>query len=117
MRFSDNGYYIEKYVKCATCGMLVYGPGIAGSRHGEACVYCSDWCVEWARRRDAGLVEPRLPIVQPAMPIEKQHRPLGPRKVLKQARAPRRRRARHCSRAAVAAPSSSSACWKATRQG
>jgi hypothetical protein len=27
MRFSDNGYYIEKYVKCANCGMLVYGKG------------------------------------------------------------------------------------------
>jgi 5-oxoprolinase (ATP-hydrolysing)/N-methylhydantoinase B len=79
MRFSSNGFYIEKYVKCATCGMLVYGPGIAGTRHDKACVYCSDWCMEWARRRDAGEVQPRLPIIQPTMPIEKQHRPLGPR--------------------------------------
>ena len=30
MRFSDNGYYIEKYVKCANCGMLVYGAGHRG---------------------------------------------------------------------------------------
>ena len=29
MRFSDNGYYIEKYVKCANCGLLIYGDGIA----------------------------------------------------------------------------------------
>ncbi len=79
MRFSANGFYIEKYVKCPCCGMLVYGPGIAGTRHGKPCVNCSDWCVAWAGRRDAGQVEPRLPIVQPTMPIEKQHRPLGPR--------------------------------------
>ena len=41
MRFSANGYYIEHYVKCANCGLLVYGDGIAGTRHGKACVYCS----------------------------------------------------------------------------
>lgn len=28
MKFSDNGYYVEKYLKCANCGMLVYGPGL-----------------------------------------------------------------------------------------
>ena len=28
MRFSDNGYYIEKYVKCDNCGVLIYGEGI-----------------------------------------------------------------------------------------
>ena len=52
MRFSANGYYIERYVKCANCGLLVYGEGIAGERHGKACVYCSPWCVEWAALRD-----------------------------------------------------------------
>ena len=36
MRFSENGYYIERYVKCANCGLLVYGEGIAErSRHGK----------------------------------------------------------------------------------
>ena len=25
MRFSNNGYYIEKYIKCDNCGMLIYG--------------------------------------------------------------------------------------------
>ena len=52
MRFSANGYYIERYVKCATCGMLVYGEGIAGTRHGKPCVYCTPWCVEWAALTD-----------------------------------------------------------------
>ena len=30
MRFSNNGYYIEKYIKCDNCGMLIYGDGING---------------------------------------------------------------------------------------
>ena len=60
MRFSANGYYIERYVKCATCGMLVYGDGIAGTRHGKPCVYCTPWCVEWATLtdRENGYVQP-----------------------------------------------------------
>ncbi len=33
MRFSPNGFYIEKYVKCDNCGLLVYGSGIKGTRH------------------------------------------------------------------------------------
>ena len=50
MRFSENGFYIEKYLKCANCGLLIYGdghqaPGAAASTG----LYCSDWCVEWAR--------------------------------------------------------------------
>ena len=53
MRFSANGYYIERYVKCANCGMLIYDAGIAGQRHGKDCVYCSDWCIEWARQYDS----------------------------------------------------------------
>ena len=28
MRFSDNGYYIERYIKCDNCGVLIYGEGI-----------------------------------------------------------------------------------------
>ena len=50
MRFSANGYYIERYVKCANCGMLIYDEGIKGQRHGKDCVYCSDWCIEWRRQ-------------------------------------------------------------------
>ncbi len=53
MRFSSNGYYIEKYVKCATCGMLIYSAGVAGRRNGRDATFCSPWCVEWAERKDA----------------------------------------------------------------
>ena len=74
MRFSANGYYIESYVKCANCGLLVYGEGIAGERHGKACVYCSPWCVEWAALRDREEGYFSLPIVQPKLPVEAAHR-------------------------------------------
>ena len=52
MRFSENGYYVEKYLKCANCGLLVYGPGIEGHVHGKPGLFCSEWCVEWARLRE-----------------------------------------------------------------
>ena len=35
---SSNGYYIEKYIKCANCGMLIYGDGIEGT-HGDKPAY------------------------------------------------------------------------------
>ena len=49
MRFSDNGYYIERYIKCDNCGVLLYEDsnhnyGIEGEVAGEAKLFCSDWC-------------------------------------------------------------------------
>jgi N-methylhydantoinase B len=79
MRFSANGYYIERYVKCANCGVLIYDEGIAGERHGKACVYCSPWCVDWAGLRDREEGYFRLPIVQPKLPLEAAHRKLPQR--------------------------------------
>jgi len=70
MRFSENGYYIEKYVKCANCGLLIYGAGIGGERHGRTALFCSEWCVEWARLQDSGARDMRLSIVQRKLPIE-----------------------------------------------
>ena len=58
MRFSENGYYIEKYVKCANCGLLIYDEGIQ-VQNGSA-VYCSDWCIEWAKLRDSGFKNDQL---------------------------------------------------------
>jgi 5-oxoprolinase (ATP-hydrolysing)/N-methylhydantoinase B len=71
MKFSANGYYIERYNKCANCGMLVYGEGIAAERQGRPAVFCSDWCVEWTSKRDGedGLIRlpiPRPPVVEPS---------------------------------------------------
>ncbi len=39
MRFSSIGYYVEKYVKCANCGILLYGDGTPGD--GTARPACS----------------------------------------------------------------------------
>jgi 5-oxoprolinase (ATP-hydrolysing)/N-methylhydantoinase B len=71
MRFSDNGYYVEKYVKCDNCGMLVYGPGIKAEPAGRKQLFCTPWCVEWAGLRAAnGEDYFRLSIVQPKLPVE-----------------------------------------------
>jgi 5-oxoprolinase (ATP-hydrolysing)/N-methylhydantoinase B len=79
MRFSDNGFYIEKYQKCANCGLLVYGQGIEKAVTGNTDLFCSDWCVEWARLRAAHEGYFSLPIVQPKLPVEKARRPSGRR--------------------------------------
>lgn len=70
MRFSANGYYIEKYVKCANCGMLIYEDGIPGTRAGQPARFCTDWCVQWAALKDSGRDDIRLPIVHAKLPFE-----------------------------------------------
>jgi 5-oxoprolinase (ATP-hydrolysing)/N-methylhydantoinase B len=62
MRFSDNGYYIERYIKCDNCGVLLYEDGLKGEVAGEAKLFCSDWCQQWASARTAGVDEPRIPL-------------------------------------------------------
>jgi N-methylhydantoinase B len=62
MRFSDNGYYIERYVKCDNCGVLIYGDGVAAQTAGQDRLYCSPWCVDWADARSRGIAEPRIPL-------------------------------------------------------
>ena len=71
MRFSENGYYIERYVKCANCGMLVYGKGQTHEVAGSNQLFCSDWCAEWARLRAEHDGYFHLKIVQPKLPVEK----------------------------------------------
>lgn len=67
MRFSDNGYYIEKYVKCANCGLLVYDQGIGVGEGDARQTFCSDWCIRWAELRASGQEYFQLPIVQPTI--------------------------------------------------
>ena len=62
MRFSPNGYYIERYVKCDCCGVLVYDNGVAGREPpvvGET--FCSDWCLSWKTQKLAGIETPVVP--------------------------------------------------------
>jgi hypothetical protein len=72
MRFSENGYYIEKYVKCANCGHLIYDQGISAERDGAPSVFCSDWCIEWSGLRESGKDYFQLKIVQPTIKISKR---------------------------------------------
>ncbi|MEQ8348147.1 MAG: hypothetical protein RIB84_20795 [Sneathiellaceae bacterium] len=61
MKFSANRLYVEQYLKCDNCGILLYEgePQIADAEAGKK--FCSDWCVDWYRTetmkrfgRDAG---------------------------------------------------------------
>lgn len=67
MRFSENGYYVEKYVKCANCGLLIYDEGISVDQEGTSDLFCSDWCIEWATLRTSGEDYFQLKIVQPTI--------------------------------------------------
>ncbi len=62
MKFSANGYYIEKYIKCMNCGLLIYGKGVPGKDGVTSKIFCSQWCVEWAELRDSGAENIRLPL-------------------------------------------------------
>jgi N-methylhydantoinase B len=79
MRFSNNGYYIEKYIKCDNCGMLIYGDGINGVRHNKPALFCSEWCVEWSALKATGRSDIRLKIVQPKLAVELARPPAPPR--------------------------------------
>jgi 5-oxoprolinase (ATP-hydrolysing)/N-methylhydantoinase B len=67
MRLSKNGYYVEKYVKCDNCGLLIYDQGLAVERDGKEQLFCSDWCIEWSRLRATGQDFFQLKIVQPVI--------------------------------------------------
>ncbi len=62
MRFSDNGYYIERYVKCDNCGVLLYESSREVAGGDGASVYCSEWCRDWAALRESGEAHPVLPL-------------------------------------------------------
>ena len=70
MRFSDNGYYVEKYVKCANCGMLVYGQGSTREVAGRQQLFCTPGASNGRRCAPRARGYFRLPIVQPKLPIE-----------------------------------------------
>jgi len=64
MRLSANKYYILKYVKCDNCGMLIYDEGIKGKDANEGELFCSQWCVDWASAKKAGVAQPKIPLPQ-----------------------------------------------------
>jgi 5-oxoprolinase (ATP-hydrolysing)/N-methylhydantoinase B len=76
MRFSENGFYVESYVKCANCGLLIYDDGLPGHRHDKAVVFCSPWCVEWAGLRDSEDGYFQLPLEARQAPRGERRAPL-----------------------------------------
>lgn len=71
MRFSNNGYYVERYIKCDNCGLLIYGEGVQATVAGNDGLFCSQWCIDWAGARAAGIEEPKIPL--PSGGIHKTH--------------------------------------------
>lgn len=60
MRFAPNHLYIEEYVKCANCGVLIYEKrGVENSNKNPdpitkaGKIYCSQWCLDWEEARMA----------------------------------------------------------------
>ena len=61
MRFSDTGYYIEAYIKCGNCGVLVYDEGISSARAElDEVTFCSDWCISWKEQKLDCIAEPQI---------------------------------------------------------
>jgi hypothetical protein len=57
MKFAPNHLYVEEYIKCANCGVLIYEE--RGGKKPETIskdgrIYCSQWCVDWAHQRETG---------------------------------------------------------------
>ncbi|MGF1623334.1 MAG: hypothetical protein ACFCVH_00510 [Alphaproteobacteria bacterium] len=62
MRFAHKRYYVERYIKCDCCGVLIYDTPIAASApDGSPRQFCSPWCRDWTALRDTGN-ELRLPL-------------------------------------------------------
>jgi N-methylhydantoinase B len=60
MKFSANGYYIERYVKCDCCGVLIYDKGIVLNHATGPLTFCSAWCGEWKVQKLAGIERPQV---------------------------------------------------------
>lgn len=61
MKFSHNGYYIEKYIKCDNCGVLIYSGEIKSADPAlKDEVYCSNWCSEWREAKGQGIQSPTI---------------------------------------------------------
>lgn len=52
MKFSQNGLYIESYMKCTNCGVLIYDKIDKAKLGPDNAPYCSSWCIDWKKERD-----------------------------------------------------------------
>jgi hypothetical protein len=51
MKFSESGFYIERYIKCANCGVLIYQRADQELLTEDGETYCSPWCIDWKNSR------------------------------------------------------------------
>ncbi len=54
MKFAQNRMYVESYLKCRNCGILIFHGSVAEKRDAvtvDGARFCSSWCAEWARAR------------------------------------------------------------------
>jgi hypothetical protein len=66
MKFAPNHLYIEEYVKCANCGVLIYEERAFEQPQTitkDEKVYCSQWCLDWERARETG-TPPRVALAR-----------------------------------------------------
>jgi len=59
MRFSENGLYIERYIKCGNCGVLIYEKKDQQILTHDGVTYCSQWCIDWKIAREKRRQEAR----------------------------------------------------------
>jgi hypothetical protein len=61
MKLSENGLYVERYIKCDTCGVLIYEKGDQQLLTEDGIYYCSQWCIDWKKAREARRATRRKP--------------------------------------------------------
>jgi N-methylhydantoinase B len=64
MKLSENGYYVERYIKCCNCGVLIHKDGISRGEGRASKIFCSDWCVDWYASRSETATPAPLPLLR-----------------------------------------------------
>ena len=59
MKFAKNRMYVESYIKCHNCGILIFHGSEADKKDSittaKGLRYCSAWCVTWETDRNERL--------------------------------------------------------------
>jgi hypothetical protein len=64
MKLSENGLYVERYIKCGTCGGLIYEKSDRDQQllTDDGINYCSQWCIDWKKARETRRAKERKPV-------------------------------------------------------
>ncbi len=58
MKFAKNRMYVESYIKCHNCGILIFEGSLTDKTESvtlNGVRYCSAWCVSWETERTTRL--------------------------------------------------------------